>query len=94
MRGAESARISVFLGVSEEAFAGLYAELDLSRRCLRLKDRDGGTECIFLSPAGECVIHPVKPAQCRTFPIHWSYDGYERFCAVRKEKLDKYETQR
>jgi uncharacterized protein len=89
LAGNEPVQIASFLGIKEVNFTEKYAELDPSRRFLRLRDHDGGTECVFLSPTGECVIHPVKPAQCRTFPMNWNYDGYEDLCAAKKKERNR-----
>ncbi len=60
------------------AFAAEYARLAPDRRSLELGEKENG-ECVFLL-GNECVIHPVKPAQCRAFPDGWRYPGAEEIC--------------
>lgn len=74
----EADRIAVFLGMDPRAFAAEYARLAPDRRSLELGEKENG-ECVFLL-GNECVIHPVKPAQCRTFPNGWRYPGAEEIC--------------
>ena len=64
--------------VMASAFAAEYARLALDRRSLELGEKENG-ECVFLL-GNECVIHPVKPAQCRAFPDGWRYPGAEEIC--------------
>ena len=42
-------------------------------------EQDNGS-CIFLIQDGSCLIHEVKPRQCRDFPMSWNYPGFERTC--------------
>ena len=79
---AEIDRIAAFLGMAVEQFLAEYTELLPDRSGLTLPGKPGGS-CCFLeegSPA-RCRIEPVKPAQCRRFPEHWNFPGWERECA-------------
>ncbi|MDX2116069.1 MAG: YkgJ family cysteine cluster protein [Planctomycetota bacterium] len=68
------------LGVSVEEFVARFTrEMDVPldgrrRRSLREVETEHGLDCVFLdrsSVAGKavCVLHEVRPMQCRTFPF-------------------------
>lgn len=78
---AEIARISAFLGVSEEEFIASDTDVSPDRLCLILKDAsDGSGACAMLDEAGRCRIHPVKPDQCASFPHDWANDDSALYC--------------
>ncbi len=62
----ERAAIADFLGISQS--------LLLERYCVEKKGRTEmkvtGGHCIFYGDDGLCMIHPVKPFQCRRWPLH------------------------
>lgn len=70
--------ISAFLGLSEDAFVNTYCRLQRNRRGLSLIDAEDGA-CIMLCAEG-CRIQPVKPRQCRDFPLRWRFPGWETRC--------------
>jgi len=71
-------RIAAYLVVDPRAFVQEYTRLSGNRRGLELGEKENG-ECVFLR-GNECVIHPVKPAQCRNFPAAWRYPGVDELC--------------
>ncbi len=77
----EIEKIAVFLNMSELDFTDRYTELTADRRNLTLIENEVG-HCIFFEdnpPA--CRIEPVKPQQCRDFPLKWNFPGWEKECA-------------
>ncbi|MFC1643505.1 YkgJ family cysteine cluster protein, partial [Chlamydiota bacterium] len=55
-----------------------YTILTKNRTSLSLKEKDDGT-CIFLD-VNNCLIYPVRPVQCTTFPAKWRVSEVEKFC--------------
>lgn len=78
MTEAETARIAAFLGLGEEAFIQRYTALRRNRTGLTLIDHPDGS-CIFLQ-GRDCLIQPVKPAQCAGFPNRWNFPGWREVC--------------
>ncbi|MCQ2377721.1 MAG: YkgJ family cysteine cluster protein [Victivallaceae bacterium] len=79
----EAEKIAAFLGIGAETFFDRYVAISSDRRQLILA-QDAGTPCRFLeeSAGGACCrIEPVKPRQCRDFPIHWNEPGWQKECA-------------
>ena len=60
----EISDISRFLCISDQSFTSRYAYAYKDAYSLREKP-DG--ECVFFQ--GKCIIYPVRPLQCRTFPF-------------------------
>ena len=76
---AEIARIAAFLGMSEADFIANETELAPDRRGLVLKSRADGS-CAYLSPENLCLVNPVKPDKCRTFPFEWVNPDSDSVC--------------
>ena len=76
----EIARIAAFLGMDEADFIARETELAPDRKGLILHSRADGA-CAFLTEAGRCRIHPVKPDKCRTFPFEWQNPDSAQVCA-------------
>jgi len=74
----EIERLARFMSVPAQRFIDRYTRLAQNRAGLELEEKENG-ECVFLS-GGECGVHTVKPAQCRTFPVEWRYPGVEEIC--------------
>lgn len=94
--------------LSAEEFQKVCRHLGISRReALRFygyKEREGyilfdkfNRECVFLRD-NSCLIHEVKPAQCKDFPVYWSEKnmlatccGYQqiRHSVISQQTLDK-----
>jgi len=47
-----------------------------------LRDHLGTTRCIFLNDENRCIVHPVKPRQCREFPVGWKDGSSHTHCAA------------
>jgi hypothetical protein len=75
--------IAAFLGIDQQTCVDRYTRLSPDRRSLCLIETPGG-ECIFLEK-NRCAIHPVKPIQCRSFPVRWHYPGFEEICRGMKQ---------
>jgi Fe-S-cluster containining protein len=83
--------IAAFLGLPIPAFTEAYTRLTADRRQLSLKERQDGS-CIFLQSDNTCLINDAKPRQCRTFPLGWSFPGYERLCEACRPPLPEKES--
>lgn len=70
--------IANFLSMSEEDFINTYCRLQRNRQGLSLIDGEDGA-CIMLCD-NACRIQDVKPRQCRDFPQHWRFPGWEQRC--------------
>ena len=55
-----------FLGVSAGSFTRRYVRLVEGRLSLVEKE---DADCVFWEAERGCVVYPVRPAQCRTFPF-------------------------
>lgn len=66
----EISSIAKFLDLTEDDFRQRYCVLSPDRKCLVFTDRKDGV-CVFLTQQNRCLIHPVKPLQCKTFPEKW-----------------------
>ena len=75
---ADIVRISHYLGLSEYDFIQQYTVLRPDRQGLALRSGSTG-DCIFLS-GRDCIINPVKPAQCSGFPNEWNFPGWRDCC--------------
>ena len=71
--------IAVYLGMDRIAFVQQYTRLTADRRSLSLIEHNDGS-CIFLEDDNRCRINPVKPKQCRDFPVRWNFPGFEKLC--------------
>lgn len=79
----EAEAIAAYLGIPEQRFFDEYTRIAPDRSCLALTERPTG-ECIYLEIDGDgnscCLINPVKPRQCRDFPVVWNFPGWEKEC--------------
>ena len=88
----EADKIAEFLGLSVEKFINDYTRLSPDRMHLSLLEKEDGS-CQWLTEADglpACAIDPVKPAQCRDFPMKWNFPGWENKCGgtfVKEEEL-------
>ena len=55
-----------FLGISAEGFTRRYVRLVEGRLSLVEKEE---ADCVFWEADRGCVVYPVRPVQCRTFPF-------------------------
>ena len=75
----EVARIAAFLKVPEMEFIAHETEIAPDRKSLMLKNRPDGA-CAYLAEDGLCLINPVKPDKCRTFPFEWTNPDSTSVC--------------
>jgi Fe-S-cluster containining protein len=81
----DAERIAQFLNIKLSSFYNQYTfcpdglmsgQAECSERWLLDTEAD---ECVFLEN-NLCRIHPVKPAQCRSFPSRWRPRDFLRHC--------------
>lgn len=70
--------IARFLGMPYDTFMAKYTRLTADRKGLSLTEKDNG-ECVFLE-GNKCLIHDVKPRQCKRFPNEWNFEGFREVC--------------
>ena len=78
----EGEKIAAYLGIPEAEFFSGMTRLSPDRQWLSLTEKTDGS-CIFLTSAegmAACRIDPVKPTQCRAFPVKWNFPGWEKLC--------------
>ena len=75
----ETAQIAAFLEMTVQAFTDEYTILTSDRRGLSLIEKDD-RHCIFYVEPPACRIEPVKPQQCRNFPLKWNFEGWDKEC--------------
>ncbi len=78
----EQGSIAAFLDISEDELLDQYCVVKGKRVEMRVVDG----HCIFYGDDGLCRIHPVKPFQCRRWPLHPGILGDE--AAWRAIKAD------
>lgn len=75
-------RIAAFLNLTSARFLDEFVVLAPDRRCLSLSEQKNGA-CVFYDcETKKCRINPVKPKQCRDFPLRWNFPGWERLCGA------------
>ncbi len=79
MEDDEISRIAAFLQLEEHQFVQDYTRIRANRTGLSLIDKEESTECIMLD-GDRCLIHEVKPDQCKGFPNVWNFPGWEEEC--------------
>ena len=72
---------AAYLKMTPEEFIEQYTAVMPDRSGLTLIEKPDGS-CIFLEETDppSCRIQPVKPEQCRGFPEHWNFPGWEKEC--------------
>lgn len=88
----EPDQIAAYLNMDVHEFIEAFTYLTRDRQSLSLKEQENGA-CIFLSEDG-CKIQPVKPRQCREFPIKWRFSDFETVCGWAKQFLTDVRIQR
>ncbi|MBO5309384.1 MAG: YkgJ family cysteine cluster protein [Lentisphaeria bacterium] len=73
--------IAAFLEMPVEEFLEEYTRLRPDRTGLSLTEAENGS-CIFFEDgdAPRCRINPVKPQQCRDFPLKWNFPNWQSEC--------------
>jgi len=78
-------KISAFFEISTFDFVNQFCDLiDRSRVVLKKKNEE---DCIFLA-AHRCVIHGVRPGQCRDFPLTWNTQRSMNYCEGLREQRE------
>lgn len=77
----EIAPIATHLGMSEGDFLDRYTRLRTNRQGLSLIEKENH-ECIMLED-NSCIIHEVKPEQCKGFPNKWNFPGWRQVCEAK-----------
>lgn len=77
--------MAAHLGLDEDDFIQRYCRLAANRHGLALAEEEDGT-CVFLR-GRDCLVHPVKPRQCRDFPHLWRFEGFGVHCRARPQFL-------
>ena len=67
------------LALAVEDFTARYTRVPANRWGLSLVEKEDGS-CVFLSEENGCGVQEVKPQQCRDFPQHWNFNGFEALC--------------
>lgn len=70
--------IADHLSLSEEEFISRFTRLRTNRQGLSLIEKENH-ECIMLED-NRCLIHEVKPEQCKGFPNKWNFPGWRQVC--------------
>ena len=76
----EIKQIADFLDMDENVFTDKYTILTEDRRNLSLIEKEDGACIFFKEGPPQCEINPVKPLQCRNFPLIWNFEGWEKLC--------------
>ncbi len=77
--------IAAFMNMSTGDFINTYTEIMPDRRGLTLAEFADG-RCVFLLEDNSCLIHDVKPQQCKNFPEKWRYPIDDETCPACNEK--------
>ncbi len=77
----EIEEIARFLEMSPDEFRSRFIRLINDRTALSLTEKPDGS-CAFLE-GNDCLIHDVKPNQCRDFPNKWNFVGFEELCNAK-----------
>jgi len=78
----EIMQMSAFLGISPEDFQSKYTRSSLFRGYWLAENPN--KDCVFLE-GNRCLVHPVKPTQCRIFPFGWKNLDSITTCPALKE---------
>lgn len=80
---AEVDAVAAFLGLKTADFLRDHTRITPDRQHLSLCEKpDGECEYLGVDETGLpcCLIEPVKPAQCRDFPLKWNFPGWQQEC--------------
>ena len=76
----EIVKIAEFLQIEVHEFINHHTVLTQDRRALSLMEKDDGSCVYYDDERKACIIHPVKPHQCSSFPFEWNFPGWEELC--------------
>lgn len=80
----EADKIAEFMNMDVHEFIENYTVLTRDRRNLSLIENDDHSCIFYRDDPPACMIEPVKPRQCREFPLKWRFEGWEKFCRGAK----------
>ena len=83
MSHAELEEIAEFLDMPVDELIDKFTTLTHDRQDLTLVEQPN-QHCIFLDEAGDCIVYPVRPQQCRDFPNKWNFPGFEKKCNAER----------
>ncbi len=72
--------IAEYLGIPLDDFLRDFTFLTRDRRSLSLLEKEDGSCLYYEEAVRSCRIQPVKPKQCRDFPMKWNFPGWEDAC--------------
>ena len=85
LKPGEPEAIAALLGMPEAEFFERHTRITPDRMHLSLLETETGA-CEFLAAESDgrasCVIENAKPEQCRSFPEHWNFPGWQRSCGA------------
>lgn len=81
----EASALAAHLSQDVLAFTEKFTVLASDRRGLVLKDKPDGS-CVLLDAHGRCLVHDVKPRQCRDFPFSWRNADSATLCPGLKAR--------
>ncbi len=87
LRDGETGPIAAFLNMPELDFTDRYTMLTADRRGLTLIENELGHCIFFAEEPPRCLIEPVKPQQCRDFPLKWNFPGWQDECRGKMKKI-------
>ena len=83
----EIEKIADFLKIDFAEYMKKFVILRHDRKGLSLDEKVNGS-CIYYDEDNKiCMINPVKPKQCRDFPIEWNFENFETECQGAAELL-------
>ena len=85
----EIVKIAEFLYIDLQEFLNHHTVLTPDRRSLSLLEKEDGS-CIYYDEKQKaCLIQPVKPHQCSSFPFEWNFPGWDELCEGGKALREK-----
>ena len=80
----DAERIARYLGISIPELRQQYMTRT-KEGGWSLVDHAETTDCIMLTSDRLCRIHPVKPEQCKNFPMRWRNQDAKSYCESLSE---------
>jgi Fe-S-cluster containining protein len=85
----EITQIANFLKIDFNEYMDNFVILRHDRKGLSLNEKADGS-CIYYDDANKlCQINPVKPEQCKRFPVEWNFENFEKECRGAAELLEQ-----
>ena len=81
--------IADFLKIDFNEYMDKFVILRHDRKGLSLDEKSDGS-CIYYDDKNKlCQINPVKPEQCRKFPVEWNFENFEAECQGAAALMEK-----